>query len=305
MANNEQGLLNVPKNYLRSMKARPKYKWYKPLLAVILAAVLYLIFTGIIYIVAIIFNIPMPGLVEEPLVPGQYMDTDMTDPVQIAFTALSIGVMIPAAGIAAKITGLGGLKSLSSVSNGLRWRLIAKIALPIFALTAVFILGENLVSLALDGRLSELSNATFAPAALIAILIFFPLQCAGEEYVFRGLLAQTFGAWIPVAVIALILQGIAFGLSHGYDMATNASIVLNGILWGWLTAKTGGLEASICLHASNNVVIFLMNSVFVCTTVMAENPIGIVIADTVIMIIMTAFAYRLCKKHGYLQEYKK
>lgn len=305
MNESKRGLLDIPSAYLGIMKSAPKYKWFKPIVAALVAFAVYIAVVGTISGFALLFGVSMPGLGGHAVVSGQYLKIDLTDPLQIAFTALSIGAMGLAACLGAKALGIGGYKSLSSVAGGLRWHLIAKIVLPLFLLTAVLVTINSAITLGVDGRLGELSSMTFAPAGLLAIVVFFPLQCAGEEYVFRGFLAQALGSWIPSAIIAIIVQGVLFGAVHGYDLAGNLSIVLNGILWGWLTAKTGGLEASICLHATNNVFVFLMNSVFVCTTVTVSNSLGSVFLDVVGVLLTTAFAYYLCKKNGYLLESKK
>lgn len=305
--NQKKGPLNLPKTYLRSMRELPKYKWFKPLLAIVLFGVLYFTFVVLLAVIQEFFGYDALGLREAADIAANsdnYLREDLTDPLQVFFLSASVGVMIPAAGLAAKITGLGGMRSLSSVENRFRWKNVAKLALPIFGVTAIFTVVIPIVSMIINGGTSELASAQFAPLGLIAILVFVPFQCAGEEYAFRGLIQKVLGSWIPVPVVVIIIQSIAFAVMHGYDLLGNFGIMITGIIWGWLAIKTGGLEATTVLHSANNVTAMMMSIIFTSTTVTVSTSIEGFILDLASTLIAAAVAYWLCKKNGYILEDK-
>ena len=60
--------------------------------------------------------------------------------------------------------------------------------------------------------------ANIPPKAVLELVAFLALTASagfGEELVFRGYLTEQFSAWTGSRAIAVILQGIVFGLAHG------------------------------------------------------------------------------------------
>jgi membrane protease YdiL (CAAX protease family) len=95
--------------------------------------------------------------------------------------------------------------------------------------------------------------------ALLA-LFFITTQVASEELLFRGYLTQAFGlrggfwaAWLAPAVW--------FGLLHlanpevgAYGVWMTLPIYIGmGLLLGWVTLRSGGLELALGLHLANNL----------------------------------------------------
>lgn len=292
--------LSLPKAYPSMMRNMPKYKWFKPLLALLLFCVFAFIFEVIVEIIQSVYD----DIVTNPMVVviarDAYLQVDFTDPIAIFLMCLTVAMFIPAVAIALKITGMGSLGTLSSVEGHLRWDLIKKIALPIFLLTAVFIVVIEAAGILMSGDTDVLSNIRFAPAALIAVIVFVPFQCIAEEYAFRGLLFQMFGSWIPAVAISCILQALLFGGAHGYELLGNVGIAINGLFWGWLTVKTGGIEASGCLHAANNVVSMLLSVLFLGITATTTVTVWSFACEVVYSLITVVFAYYLCKRNGYV-----
>ncbi|MFT3862498.1 lysostaphin resistance A-like protein [Micropruina sp.] len=94
---------------------------------------------------------------------------------------------------------------------------------------------------------------------LLAVgVLIIPLQAAGEEYLFRGLLMQAIGHWLRAPVWGLLLSVPLFVFGHSYDAWGLASIGVFAAVATWLTWRTGGLEAAIAMHAVNNAVVFVM-----------------------------------------------
>ena len=68
---------------------------------------------------------------------------------------------------------------------------------------------------------------------------------------------QTFGSWLNIPVLAVILQSIVFGIMHGYNSLGNISIVISGLLMGILAWKSNGIEVSSAMHTANNLCLAL------------------------------------------------
>lgn len=93
-------------------------------------------------------------------------------------------------------------------------------------------------------------------APLVVVLLVIPFQAAAEEYVFRGTLGQALGSWVDSPWLAIAISSLAFAAAHGLGGPGFVAMVGFGVLTGWLTIRTGGLEAAIALHVVNNVVLF-------------------------------------------------
>jgi len=82
-----------------------------------------------------------------------------------------------------------------------------------------------------------------------------------EEVVFRGYLTRQFGAWTGSLVFAVILQGIVFGLAHGYYHQGMVVIMVQawllGLLAGWRKSLRPGMLGHGLQDAIGGVVAFL------------------------------------------------
>lgn len=102
----------------------------------------------------------------------------------------------------------------------------------------------------------------------LVLVVSTPLQAAGEEYFFRGLMMQTIGSVGRSPWIGIVGSALVFAAFHGtQNFALFADRFLFGILAGVLVWKTGGLEAAIAAHVINNVFAFIQAGL---TTSMAE-----------------------------------
>ena len=107
--------------------------------------------------------------------------------------------------------------------------------------------------------------ASFIPFAILA-LILIPIQTSTEELVFRGYLMQAFSLLTKRPWIPLVLSAVLFASLH----SANPEIAAYGFGWmipfylgmglilGWITLYTGGLEASLGVHIANNLYAGLM-----------------------------------------------
>ncbi len=89
---------------------------------------------------------------------------------------------------------------------------------------------------------------------LIVVLLTTPLQAAGEEYLFRGLLLQGLGATRLPTWVCCCLSGVIFATAHAqFSPPLFADRFLLGSVFAFLAVKTGGLEAGIAIHAVKNL----------------------------------------------------
>jgi membrane protease YdiL (CAAX protease family) len=71
-----------------------------------------------------------------------------------------------------------------------------------------------------------------------------------EEIAFRGYLQKQFHAFTGSIAAAVVLQGIVFGISHGYQGWKNVVVItILGILYGVLAAWRRNLRANMIAHA--------------------------------------------------------
>lgn len=266
-----------PLEYHELFRGTRRYRWWKPLLAVVLGAIYY-------FTLSVVFTIPfIPyllssgalSLADPALDASNLVDTQR--PVLILMSIGSVALMLPAALLAMLSVGLTPAGRLWSVALRIRWRWILRSLLP--ALVALMVM--NALGIALDlatGSGSDLAGTAasrpgFDPQAalwsFVFVVLLVPLQATAEELVYRGMFMQTLGAWLGsvrgATAFAAFLRGpwlpiaipaIAFGFSHIYDVWGWISVVVLALVAGWLSWRTGGLEAAIGLHIVNNIVAF-------------------------------------------------
>ncbi|GAA2177665.1 CPBP family intramembrane metalloprotease [Leucobacter tardus] len=146
---------------------------------------------------------------------------------------------------------------LSSVSGRFRWRWLAEVA--------VIFVPLWLVVTAVLQSIAPAQGAPVSGTALLLILMCLtavPLQSAGEEWLFRGLLFRAVGALFAcrrvAVVVAVITTSLAFAVVHapGSAWALGYYLVM-GVCFAALTHTTGGLEASSLAHATGNTLLTL------------------------------------------------
>ncbi len=102
---------------------------------------------------------------------------------------------------------------------------------------------------------------------IFATLVAIPFQSAGEEVLFRGAVVPAAGSWFrgvrPAIAAGIIVSGVWFAVVHvsvepwfvTYLFVFSACTVIMGLI-------SGGLEAAIAFHVSNNVVAGIANALF-------------------------------------------
>ena len=218
------------------------YRWWLPLIELVYFAIAALLLIAVV-------NAALPDRIDHLIEQG--------GAAGLIGLSLMFAALIPAAKLAAAASGRGPV-GLSSVIGRVRWRWLVRCTVVALVVYAVLIP----VDLAIAPQpIAWPGWTTFAPLGL-AVLVFIPLQAAGEEYAFRGTLLQTLGAWIPLSWVAVAISSVLFAVVHGLGPAGFVGILGSGLVMGWLAIRTGGLEASIALHAVNNVSGFMLSAAF-------------------------------------------
>lgn len=119
------------------------------------------------------------------------------------YSNLGVIIMIPSLYLATKIVKDRPFSSYASSRGG--WN--NKLFLKAFIIPFIVFLAMGVIETAIAGADG---NYHFSIIFLITLIILVPLQSIAEEYVYRGLIMQTFGSWFKVPVLAIILQGIIF-----------------------------------------------------------------------------------------------
>jgi CAAX protease family protein len=249
-----------PRLYHQMLRG-PLYRWWKPLLCLVLVLPL----AGIMMTIAIV-PVIIAGLLAGAPDLVEYTTRATTDianlgPVGFIYLNLTLIVLIPASGLSIWIVHGIRPRFLSSVAGGIRWgwllRCIA-VLMPVWVVyTALAVLVQPATSPRPDHWL----------ALLVIVLVMTPLQAAGEEYFFRGWIMQNVGAWFagPMVglVVSLIVSAVAFSTAHlssdPWVLGTIACLTVASGLAAW---RTGGLEAGIAMHAVNNVLTFFVVVLF-------------------------------------------
>lgn len=182
------------------------------------------------------------------------------DPVySMVILLLSIAAVLPLVFGAAALIQRRRPGTLSSVAGRLRWSWLAQCM--VVAVVALA-LGQGAQYLALSAAGLNTSDMLgwagwggFLPA-LIAIVLLVPFQAATEEYLFRGWFIQAFGTYVRNPVWSILLGSLLFASLHGYTWAGLLDVFSFGVVMGWLAVRTGGLEAPIAMHVSNNMLAF-------------------------------------------------
>lgn len=230
---------------------------------------------------------------------------DPSTPLGLLGTNLAIAMIIPAVLLTVFLVHRQRPGFVSSVVGRLRWSFLGLLLL--VALTVS--ISSYLVTLVLPGGFddhgsSEPPGAATLIALLAVILLTTPLQAAGEEYGFRGYLTQAISSWFDRpgsgAAFAAVVTATSFALAHGgQNPWLFGDRMAFGLVASWLAWRTGGLEAPIALHVSNNLVALvaatLTGQLKEALTGTAIDPL-LAVVDVVTMVVFATAADRLSRR---------
>ena len=182
----------------------------------------------------------------------------------------SLAILLPLVMVVTLVVNRRPAGSLASVEGRLRWRWMLLCLLPAagyMGLTlAAFSVADAVHPSAANSGAWVGWHAFWLPALVVLLLV--PFQAAAEEYIFRGWLLQAIGSFTaetrhrggrllaPIlgsAWPAILLSTVPFIFGHAYTDWGILDIGAFAVVAGWITVKTGGIEAAIALHIVNNM----------------------------------------------------
>lgn len=232
----------------------PRTRWWKGLVSGAVVMIALLVFS---------FGFSLISVLVDILLGVQ----DLENPVAVMTpaTLLATNLALAAAGATALVAHrfINGVRVgfFHSLRPGFRWRwlwLSTAVAAPVYLLFAA--------SSLLDPAYQQVHLTGTAIAFLIIIVLTTPLQAAAEEYMFRGVIQRSAGAWSKnhtwSLVIGTLLSAVLFSAAHfagdpwliGYYFAFGVGLSV-------LAQLTGGLEAGIAIHTANNVFLLVLAAI--------------------------------------------
>jgi membrane protease YdiL (CAAX protease family) len=140
------------------------------------------------------------------------------------------------------------------------WKSVAVdlgIALPFWVLWTGAAYGVHWLLAGIAGPGSAKTVVSLLPQSLLEVLIWIATSITAgvcEEMVFRGYVQRQLHALSGSVAVAVLGQGLVFGLFHSYQGWTNVIVIsVLGVLFGILAAWRGNLRANIIAHAWGDV----------------------------------------------------
>jgi membrane protease YdiL (CAAX protease family) len=244
--------------YHRLQRTRPGTRWWRPLLVGLVALALYVALHVVGIAVAVATAVANGPDGWDAL--NDLDVTDFSDPLTFVVAMLSIIALLPAVLVATRLLGARPVGLLASVAGRVRWTWAARCLALAAGLALVVQTGDAVVAAA-SGRAwqPQVDGTSWLLIGLALLLV--PAQCVAEEVVFRGYLLQTVGTWLRHPAFAIVLPVPLFVLGHEYVNLAMVDIAVWALAMGWLTWRTGGLEAASAAHVVNNLVVFSLGAV--------------------------------------------
>ena len=282
---------NKFQDYVTFPRTFEKYKWYKPLITIVFVMILFIVFQVIL---ALVFKTIYGDAVLNSIMDGGYETLNTTD-ASVYFSYLSIAVFIPIIYIASRIFRDRPFSSYASSRGGWNWKIYFKCLIIPLITYLVF----NIISLLMGKETG--SNSQVSVIALVLSLILIPFQCIAEEYVFRGLLMQSFGSWFKIPILAIIIQALIFAAVHPYNSLGVIAIGFSGIVYGLLAWRTNGLEAGAAIHSINNLMAFYTVALGL-TSISSSLSFWDFFTDILLTLVTAIVLYYIGNKKGWFDE---
>jgi membrane protease YdiL (CAAX protease family) len=101
------------------------------------------------------------------------------------------------------------------------------------------------------GASNNAALANLTPKTVVELVVYLILAATAafaEELVFRGYLLRQFAGWSGSIAVGIVLQGIAFGLAHGFYGIAMIAIAVHGSLLGLLVYWRKSLRPAMLAH---------------------------------------------------------
>lgn len=182
-------------------------------------------------------------------------------PLEHAAALVSVALLIPWSMVLQRwLYGVKGA-SLHSVVSRFRFDIFGRALLVILPAWVVFLAIQYSAPIPEGVTWTNLDVVWF----IVATLLFTPLQAAGEEYGYRGLVFRVAGGWARSEraglVVGIAVSGVTFAVIHvSTDLWLNIWYLIFAAGTALITWRTGGLEVAVVLHAGLNTLAFLFEA---------------------------------------------
>jgi membrane protease YdiL (CAAX protease family) len=284
--------------YHRMGHCTGRHRWWRPLLGTLLFLVACLVLNVLLF--ALSYGVgAAAGLRELP--DGGH---DFGPLANTSLELTSIAIALPLILLAVWWPGRRPPGTLSSVDGRLRWRWLVRCLLA--AVLPVTVLAVAAALLPDGGAESGEFGAWVGWPSFLGSLgvlaVLVPVQAAAEEYVFRGWLTQAVGAFVRSPWFAVLPQAVLFAAAHGWGTGWGfIGLLVFGLVAGWLTIRTGGLEAAVALHVLNNLLAFGIAAAVVdglsSDETAADAAWQLALVDSATTLIYAALVLWLARRH--------
>ena len=288
----QESLKSVPE-YTTFPKTFEKYKWYKPLLVLIVGIIVYTVLNVVMIFLGAI--LPGTGGINGVIagLSGGYDSLNAYTYIGL-ISILSVAVILPSLYVASKIIRDRPFSSYSTSRKKWNWNIFFKSV----ALSAVVLLILTLVDIPIHGFQF---NNHFTILTFILCLIITPIQCTAEEYLLRGYVMQTIGSWFGIPILAIVVQAAIFAAAHPYNILGVIGTLVTGISFGIITYYSKGLEMSSGIHSVNNIFTFCMSG-FGISAIKSNIDMSSFIMDILFFIIITVLILYLSNKQDWFKN---
>lgn len=236
-----------PRPYNHGLRRDQGGNLWRGIVAILMLGAAFLLFQVLLSVVIIIDS-------------GSLTDLSLT-PVGLLATNLGLAALWPTSLAIQRILYGPRPGTLHSVTGKIRWRL--------FFILAGVLVPAYVVYIAISHLLYPVETGPFTTTAvgfIVVAILTSPLQSAGEEVAFRGLLPRAIGGWFATHRMALVvgtlISAVLFAAAHGAgDWWLNAYYAVFGLCMAVMTWRTQGLEAAMIAHAANNTFLMVLNAV--------------------------------------------
>ena len=175
-------------------------------------------------------------------------------PVTMAATYASTALLIPWSMFLQRwLYGVRGA-SLHSVLSVFRPAVLGR---AILVLAPVWAVSMTVLALLQPSPVGSWTVADLLLTFVVTVVVV-PLQSAGEEYGYRGLIFRVAASWgrgpRSALVLGVAVSAVLFATIHlSTDVWLNLQFLAVGVAFALITWRTGGIETAVVLHAANNV----------------------------------------------------
>ena len=224
------------------------HRWWRPLTGTLLL--------GGIWVALLVLAVAVLAAAGVDLEPSAAR-SPIGELVDFSAALLLIGTVLPAVLLAARLGQRRPAGTVTSVAGRLRLRWAGWCALA--AVPAIAVQLGVVLLLERDTTGGVGGGWVGWPVLALSVAVLLPLvavQSAAEEYLARGWIVQAVGSWLRTPWPGIVLGGALWTALHvPSTWAGVADLMLFSLVTGWLTVRTGGLEAAVALHAVGNLAV--------------------------------------------------